>query len=187
MSGYRSPDAVALLTAGHRTVEKLFAQVAQTDESGKKEALVLEISTELSIHAAIEEEVFYPACQERIAGLPALEDAYVEHDSAKVLIAELIDGAPDGPFYDAKIRMLAQLVAKHVEEEERTPDGLFARARAAGLDLEALGDRMEGKRNVLSEQFEGSRLPPPQTRSFKGHVLVQGKPVKKDGDDIEPR
>ena len=172
-------DAIALLKADHRKVEDLFGQFEKTREAHRKEKLVRQICTELSIHTMIEEEIFYPACAEQLKDEDLLDESYVEHDGAKVLVAELIKSSPDHEFYDAKVSVLSEMIRHHVKEEEKRSEGLFAEARAAGLDMEALGARLTRRKQELMEEFgKGDNLPPPYTRSFTGHDLQQGKPVE---------
>ena len=172
------PDAVALLKADHRKVEGLFEKFEATKDSSRKKSLAQEICTELCVHATIEEERFYPACQGEIEDDDMVGEAYVEHDGAKVMIAELLASGPDNEFYDAKMKVLSEDIKHHVKEEERRSDGLFAEAKAAGLDLDDLGERMLARKKELLTQFKSNGLPPPTTRSFTGHKLVQGKPVE---------
>ncbi len=176
----RAPaDAIALLKADHRKVEDLFEKFQHAREDERKHALVHEICTELTIHTMIEEEVFYPACKGKIKDEDLLEEGYVEHDGAKVLIAELLDGSPSDEFYDAKVTVLSEMIKHHVKEEERRSEGLFAQARDAGLDMEALRDRLMARKEDLTSKFEnGAKLPPPQTRSYTGHKLEQSHPVQ---------
>lgn len=176
----RAPaDAIALLKADHRKVEDLFEKFQHAREGDRKHALVHEICTELTIHTMIEEEVFYPACKGKIKDEDLLEEGYVEHDGAKVLIAELLDGSPSDAFYDAKVTVLSEMIKHHVKEEERRSEGLFAQARDAGLDMEALRDRLMARKEDLMSKFEnGAKLPPPQTRSYTGHKLEQSHPVQ---------
>jgi len=179
MSTKQKPDAVALLKEDHRKVEKLFESFEKAHDAGKKQALVREICTELCIHAIIEEEIFYPACKDRIKEEDLLEEAYVEHDGAKVLIAELLDSEPDAEFYDAKVSVLSEMIKHHVKEEEKRSEGLFAQAKEAGLDLENLGQRLMERKEALKDEFQhGANLPSPHTRSFTGHELVQDTPVQ---------
>jgi hypothetical protein len=178
MPSRQQPDAIALLKADHRKVEDLFAKFEKARDEQRKAALVLKICTELSIHATLEEEIFYPACKGRIEDEDVLEEAYVEHDGAKVLIAELLDSEPDAEFYDAKVSVLSEMIKHHVKEEEKRSEGLLAQAREAGLDVEALGQRMQVRKQALMQKFAGGNLPPPQTRSFTGHKLVQAEPVE---------
>ncbi|MBV8394428.1 MAG: hemerythrin domain-containing protein [Alphaproteobacteria bacterium] len=169
-------DAVALLKADHRKVEDLFAQFEKARDASRKQDLVKKICTELSIHTMIEEEIFYPACTGQIED-DVVDEAYVEHDGAKVLIAELMASDPDNEFYNAKVKVLSEDIKHHVKEEEKRAEGIFAQAKAAGLDLEGLRDKLMARKEELMEEFKSGDLPPPQTRSFTGHKLQQAKPV----------
>ena len=170
-------DAIALLKEDHRKVEDLFEQFEKAREADRKEKLAKQICTELSIHTMIEEEIFYPACAGQVKDEDLLEESYVEHDGAKVLVAELMQGDPDNEFYDAKVKVLSEDIKHHVKEEEQRSEGLFAQAKAAGLDVDALGERLMARKEELKERFAEGQLPPPETRSFTGHELVQGAPV----------
>ena len=171
-------NAVALLKADHRKVEKLFESFEKARTDDRKKVLVQQICTELMVHSTIEEEIFYPACKGKIEDEELLDEAYVEHDGAKVLIAELLQGTPSHEFYDAKVKVLSEMIKHHVKEEEMRSEGLFAEARDAGVDLEDLGDRMKARKAQLLTQFkEVGKLPPPQTRSYTGHKLIQSQPV----------
>jgi hemerythrin superfamily protein len=172
-------DAIALLKADHRKVEDLFAKFDAAKGADRKERLAKQICTELTVHCIIEEEIFYPACQGEIDD-DDLGEAYVEHDGAKVLIAELEAGGPDDEFYDAKMTVLSEQIKHHVEDEEKRSEGVFAQARAAGLDMDELGARMLARKNELLAQIEADGLPSPETRTFIGHELEQGEPVAKE-------
>jgi hypothetical protein len=169
-------DAIALLKADHRKVEDLFASFEKARGADRKQKLVQQICTELEVHTTIEEEIFYPACRGAVED-SLLNEGYVEHDGAKVLIAELLGGAPDEAFYDAKVKVLSEMIEHHVEEEEKRSEGMFSQARAAGLDMDALGDQMRARKQELMAKFEAEGLPPPETRTFAGHELVEGEPV----------
>ncbi|MFO1163279.1 MAG: hemerythrin domain-containing protein [Reyranellaceae bacterium] len=172
-------DAIGLLKADHRKVEDLFEKFQRARGEDRKASLVREICTELMVHATIEEEIFYPSCKDKIKDEDVLDEAYVEHDGAKVLIAELLSGEPDAEFYDAKVKVLAELIKHHVKEEEKRSEGLFAQAKEAGLDIDALGRRLVERKKQLLEQFDaGQSLPAPETRSYTGHQLKQGHPVE---------
>ena len=174
-------DAVSLLKADHRKVEALFESFEKARDSDRKEKIVTQICTELTIHAMIEEEIFYPACTGQVGDEDLIEEAYVEHDGAKVLISELSNGGPDDEFFDAKVKVLSEMIKHHVKEEEKRSEGLFAEAKDAGLDMEGLGERMMLRKQELMEEFgEGENLPAPETRSFTGHELQQGKPIEAD-------
>jgi hemerythrin superfamily protein len=170
-------DAIALLKADHRNVEDLFAEFKAAKGAAKKQALVERICAELSGHTVIEEEIFYPACRGKVeAGL--LNEGYVEHDGSKVLIAELFAGAPNEEFYDAKVKVLSEQIEHHVHEEEKRSDGIFSQARAAGIDMDELGNLMKARKKALLAEYKASGIPAPETRTFTGHTLEQGEPVK---------
>jgi hemerythrin superfamily protein len=171
------PDAIALLKADHRTVEDLFARFEAAGEADKKKRLARQICTELTVHSTIEEEIFYPACKGKVED-DLLREGYVEHDGAKVLIAELEGGSRDEEFYDAKVKVLSEQIEHHVHEEEKRSEGIFAQARAAGLDMDALGARMLARKQELMAQFEAGGLPAPETRTFTGHDLEMSAPVE---------
>jgi hypothetical protein len=171
-----TPDAVALLKADHRKVEGLFEKFEKAKNAATKKSLVEQICTELSVHTAIEEEIFYPACTGQIEE-DLVKEAYVEHDGAKVMIAELLASSPDDDFYDAKLKVLSEEIKHHVKEEEKRSEGMFAQAREAGLDMDALGVRLAARKKELLTAFKADGLPAPETRSFTGHKLRQGEPV----------
>jgi hemerythrin superfamily protein len=169
-------DAIALLKADHRKVEDLFAEFKAATGAAKKQALVEKICAELSGHTVIEEEIFYPACRGKVEdGL--LNEGYVEHDSSKVLVAELLASAPNEEFYDAKVKVLSEQIEHHVHEEEKRSDGIFSQARAAGLDMDELADRMKEQKKALLAEYKTSGIPAPETRTFTGHTLEQGEPA----------
>ena len=170
------PDAIALLKEDHRKVEDLFEKFEKSRDDQRKQALAKEICTELMTHSMVEEEIFYPACKDQIEDEDALEEAYVEHDGAKVLISEILE-KPDAEFFEAKVTVLSELIKHHVKEEEKRSEGLFAQAKEAGLDVQALGERIMELKKQLKQKFAGGQLPPPHTRSYSGHKLVQDKPV----------
>lgn len=179
-----TPDAIALLKADHRKVEGLFESFENARGAERKQKLVQQICMELTVHTLIEEEIFYPACKGAIEE-DLLDEAYVEHDGAKVLIAELLGSGPDEDFYDAKVKVLSEQIEHHVEEEEKRSEGMFAQARKAGLDMDLLGETMRARKAQLTETFERDGLPAPETRTFTGHDLEEGEPVE-DGAKPAP-
>ncbi|MFC4295336.1 hemerythrin domain-containing protein [Novosphingobium tardum] len=165
MADQQFTDAIALLKADHRKVEDLFAKF-ESATSGKKQALAEQICNELKIHSTIEEEIFYPALQDKIED-DTLNEAYVEHDGAKVLINDIMSGGPDDDYYDAKVKVLSEEIKHHVAEEEARSEGMFAQAREAGVDLVALRDRMMARKQELMRQAEAGGLPPAEPRVVK--------------------
>jgi hypothetical protein len=161
MAESKTQDAIALLKADHRTVEELFEKFEKASGDGRKQTLAEQICLELSVHAQIEEEIFYPACEGKVED-DLLKESYVEHDGAKVLIAEILKGGPSDEFYDAKVKVLQEEIEHHVEEEEKRMEGLFAQARKAELDMDALGQQLAARKSELTEQFKATGVPTPQ-------------------------
>ncbi|HYD37580.1 MAG TPA: hemerythrin domain-containing protein [Allosphingosinicella sp.] len=157
----RDMDATHLLMQDHRKVEGLFEQYEKAGGDGRKEKLARQICTELKIHSMVEEEIFYPALRGKIEE-DALDEAYVEHDGAKMLINEIEAGGADDDFYDAKVKVLKEQIEHHVEEEEKIRGNIFQQARAADVDLEALGRQMAARKEELIRLAEAEGLPPAQ-------------------------
>lgn len=155
-------DAIALLKADHRKVEDLFEQFEGAKSPAKQKALADEICLSLVIHTMIEEEIFYPALKGKIES-DMLNEAYVEHDGAKLLIAQIVAGAPGEDFYEAKMTVLSEEIEHHVHEEEMPKEGMFAQARATDVDLDALGVAMAARMMELQTKFEAEGLPAPKT------------------------
>ena len=163
-------DAVAMLKADHRTVEGLFASFKAAKAAGQKRTLAEQICLELTVHTKIEEDVFYPACEGAVEK-SLLKEAYVEHDGAKVLIAEIEAGGPGDEFYDAKVKVLSEMIEHHVKEEEARVDGVFAQARKAGLDMDGLGALMATEKHRLMTEFKANGVPTPTTPTFEATTL----------------
>ena len=161
MADTENQDAVALLKKDHRTVEDLFAKFEKASGDGRKKDIAEKICLELSIHAQIEEEIFYPACEGKIEE-DLIKEAYVEHDGAKILIGQIMQGGPDDEFYDAKVKVLQEQIEHHVEEEEKRLEGMFSKARKAGLDMDALGQELAARKEQLMAEYQRSGIPTPQ-------------------------
>ena len=149
-------DALDLLTEDHRKVEEMFEEYESTkDESDdeEKEERVATICLELTVHATVEEEVFYPAAREALDAEDSdlLDEAEVEHASVRDLIEQLSEMAPSEPLYDAKVKVLGEYVRHHVQEEEGE---LFPALRDTELDLEALGNEIATRKEELREELE---------------------------------
>jgi len=142
-------DAIALLKADHEAVSELFAEYEKTRTSAKKKALVAEICTALSVHAQIEEEIFYPAFKAALKDKLLVPEATVEHTGVKDLIAQLEGVEPDGEMYDAKVKVLSEYVKHHVKEEQTE---MFTKAKASSLDMLELGARMAARKDELLAQ-----------------------------------
>ena len=164
------PDAIALLKADHRKVEELFEKFEAASRDGSKERIAREICLELTVHTRIEEEIFYPACKGAVEQ-DLIDEASVEHDGAKVLIAEIEAGGPDEQFYDAKVKVLSEQIEHHVGEEEKRVEGMFSQARKAGLDMDELGRRLAARKAELIAAYKAQGLPVPETPTFEATEL----------------
>jgi hemerythrin superfamily protein len=147
-------DAVKLLTSDHREVKALFQQYQEmvdhdaADED--KHPIAQQICLMLTVHAQIEEEIFYPAAKDAIKEADLVDEATVEHASAKDLIAQLEDSDPSDDLFDAKVKVLGEYIDHHVKEEESE---MFPQARKAKMDLKALGDAMSARKGELMEEL----------------------------------
>ena len=171
MANTKSRDAIALLKEDHRKVEELFEQFEKAKGDGRKEKLALEICKELTIHTIIEEEIFYPAVEGKVDE-DLLKESFVEHDAAKVLIAEIEAGGPDDEFYDAKVKVLSEMIEHHVEEEEKRVEGMFSQARKAGLDMDDLGERMAAEKAQLVAAYKAGGVPRPEAPTLTSTTLA---------------
>jgi hemerythrin superfamily protein len=149
-------DAVALLKADHRQVEEWFEQFESTRSDDRKKKLAGQICQALEVHTKIEEEIFYPAFLEATEEEDIHHEAEVEHAGAKKLIAEIEGSGPDDEYYDAKVKVLSEMIKHHVKEEEQR-DGMFAKARQADMDLKELGQQLAARKEELM-----SEASPPQ-------------------------
>lgn len=163
---YETMDAIALLKADHRKVEDIFQQFEAAGGKAAKRKLAEQACLELKVHTIIEEEIFYPACRGRIEDEDMVDEATVEHDTAKMLINEIEAGGPDEVFYEAKVKVLSELIEHHVKEEEQRSEGLFAQARSAGLDMDALADRMRERRETALAELKAEPKRPAEPRTF---------------------
>jgi hemerythrin superfamily protein len=159
-------DAATLLKSDHRKVEGIFAQYKTANSSEDKSKLAKQVCKELIVHTKLEEEIFYPACREKNVEDDMLDEAQVEHDGAKMMIAELISGSPDDEFYDAKVNVLSEYIKHHVGEEEKPRTGIFAKAKAAGVDMEGLGQKLQSRKQQLVSQLDENDLEPPKPRAL---------------------
>ena len=154
-------DAIALLKNDHRTVEELFAKFQKASGKDRKWEIAQQICNELKIHATIEEEIFYPACEGAV-DKDLYRESFVEHDGAKVLINDITANGPGDDFFEAKVTVLCEEISHHVKEEERPVEGFFAQVRAADLDLVRMRDQLLERKQELQAKAEADGLPPAQ-------------------------
>ena len=152
-----SMDAIALLKADHKQVAEWFEQFESARSDKSKQALAQQICAALTVHATIEEEIFYPAFLDATGETDLHHEAAIEHQGAKNLIAEIEESSPDDEYFDARVTVLAELIRHHVNEEEQR-DGMFAKAKESDMDLEALGEQLQARKDEMTDET------PPQRR-----------------------
>lgn len=163
MAETKTQDAIALLKEDHRAVEKLFKEFEDAKGEGRKEKLAERICLELSIHTKIEEEIFYPACDGKVDE-DLLKEAHVEHDAAKLLMAEIEGGSGQSDdFFDAKVQVLGEEIDHHVKEEEGE---LFPQVRKADLDLKGLGEQLATRKKQLMKDYKAAGVPEPELETM---------------------
>ena len=142
-------EATALLRADHKLVSGLFAEYEKARSPARKKTLVSRICTELSVHAQVEEEIFYPAIKQALKDKELVPEATVEHATLKELIAQVEDVEPDGEMFDAKIKVMSEYVKHHVKEEQ---EEMFPKAKATKLDMVELGAQLSERKAELFAQ-----------------------------------
>lgn len=143
----REKNALDLLKADHKQVDGLFAEFEQTTAAAKKRNLAAEICTALTVHAQVEEEMFYPEVKAALKDKELVPEATIEHGVIKDLVAQIQADQQGGEMFDARVKVLSEYVKHHVKEEEKE---IFPKIKQSGLDLEELGARM-------AERFETLR------------------------------
>jgi hypothetical protein len=154
-TGRRDPLAVTLLKKDHRDVEGWFDEYEQLEDEKEKLALFNQIALALKVHTQIEEEIFYPEERGEVED-DLLDEAYVEHQSAKTMIAEIEGMKPSDEYYDAKVKVLGEYIKHHVKEEEQ-PGGIFAQAKKGDEDLDAMGERLKARKEELMAKMGGRK------------------------------
>ncbi|TFW17183.1 hemerythrin domain-containing protein [Duganella callida] len=141
-------DAITLLTEDHEQVKSLFEQYEQLGDRANvsKHKLAMQICEELIRHTMIEEEIFYPAVRKAIKDDDIMDESLVEHASAKDLIAQIQEMEPTDDLFDAKVKVLSEMIDHHVEEEETD---MFPKVRKTKLDLMELGEAMAARKETI--------------------------------------
>jgi hemerythrin superfamily protein len=150
MPAQKLNDAIKLLTQDHKEVDALFKRydkLAQANgPAAQKADLAHQICTMLTVHATIEEEIFYPAARAALKEQDLLDEAEVEHASAKELIGQIEGASPDSELYDAKVKVLGEYIRHHVKEEQ---DEMFPKLRRTELDLVLVGEALAARKQEL--------------------------------------
>jgi hypothetical protein len=147
-SAPHTSDAIALLKADHRQVAAWFAHYGRAAGAARKQALAAKICMALRIHTTLEEEIFYPAFWQATADKQLHHEAELEHQGAKRLLTDIEKSDPSDDYFDSRVKVLSEMIKHHVNEEER-PGGMFARARKAKMDLQALGRQLAQRKAQL--------------------------------------
>ena len=169
MTSSEGTNAIDLLKRDHDDVDKMFAQYEDLKEGGSggdKEMLVAEICDALTVHAQIEEEIFYPAARSALDdddGKDLLDEAAVEHQTLKDLIARLEAAPTDDPLYDAGVKVLSEYVKHHVKEEENE---LFPKIKSSSMDTAAIGKKLADRKEQLTQS--GGRAQPSSNGQRRG-------------------
>lgn len=147
------PDAITLLKLDHKQVKGWFEQFEKSRSASKKRTLAADICNALTVHAQIEEEIFYPAFLAATREKDLHHEAIVEHAGAKNLIAEIQSSDPSDDYYDSKVHVLSEMIKHHVKEEEQK-GGMFDEAKGARkMDLVALGAQMFERKLALMQHI----------------------------------
>jgi len=142
-------DAIALLKADHEAVSEMFTEYESARSDDKKKALVAQICMALSVHAQIEEEIFYPAVKNALKDKLLVPEATVEHAGVKDLISQIEGTESDSEMYDAKVKVLSEYVKHHVKEEQNE---MFPKVKASSIDIVELGTLMAARKDELMAQ-----------------------------------
>ena len=150
----RDPLAITLLKQDHREVHAWFEEYEQLETDAEKLELFNKIALALKVHTRIEEEIFYPEERGDVEE-DILDEAFVEHDGAKKLIAEIEAMQPGEQYYDAKVKVLGEYITHHVKEEEQ-PGGIFAQAKKGHEDLDEMGERLKIRKEELMAEMKAA-------------------------------
>ena len=182
-AGIKEPsNAIRLLKADHREVEKLFKSFKKSAVTSEKQSLAKQICEALKVHTRIEEEIFYPAFLEATGNDELHNEAIVEHQGAKRLIEEIESSVAGDPLFDARVKVLSEMIKHHVKEEERF-NGMFMKARIAGLDLRSLGILIEARKHELTRESQrrGPKTTPKNRDGFMGAAAIARSRASKQG------
>ena len=148
-SSRKAPDAIRMLRDDHDAVKRLFEQFASTEDDHKKAQLATKICHELKVHAQLEEEIFYPAARDAIDDTDVMDEAVVEHGSAKELIEAIETMRPGDELFTAKVTVLGEWISHHIREEQTQ---MFPLVRKTDLDLHELAELMRERKKELKSE-----------------------------------
>jgi hemerythrin superfamily protein len=143
----KTQDAITLLKGDHAKVKKMFAEFAKLNDSKLNGELARQICSELTVHSTIEEELFYPVARQVLSDGALLDEAEVEHASAKELISQIESSSPDSDKWEAKVTVLGEYVEHHVAEEHKD---IFPKMQRSTADLKGLGKALIERKAQLT-------------------------------------
>ena len=172
----KASDAIAMLKADHDKVKKLFKEFERKHDAGSEEEaeqLATQICNELTVHSTLEEEIFYPEVRAAMKDEDLIDEAEVEHASAKELIAQIESAHSGDDKFAAKVVVLGEYVNHHIKEEQNE---IFPKAKRAKIDMTALGERMVARKEELKaemgmmeeDQEEEAASPMPPKKKGRG-------------------
>jgi hemerythrin superfamily protein len=170
-NGSGRDDAISLLKADHREVERWFGEFESARSEDRKRELAQMICEALKTHTTIEEEIFYPKFLEATDETDIHHEAEIEHAGAKHLIEEIESAGPEDDHFEARISVLQEMIRHHVKEEEQR-GGMFSKAQSSSMDLQAIGEELKQRKLELMGEsgFDEGRMSP-QARSRRGREL----------------
>jgi hypothetical protein len=162
-------DAIALLTADHREAEDLFEQFEKSGSDSRKQELARKVCKALKVHTQIEQEIFYPSFLQATEEEDIHHEAEIEHQGATRLIEDVEASGPDDDYFDAKVKVLSEMIKHHVNEEEKR-GGMFSKARQSDMDLKELGEQLAARK----AQLMGAEDPAQKSRTRRGSRKASG-------------
>lgn len=166
-------DAALLLKADHAETDKLLGGFKTAEGRQQRRQLIEKIASALAARALLDEEILHPTCREKGVEASAIEQSQVRHDTLKLLVADLLRGSQDHDYYEAKVAVLGDYLKHHVGKEEDASEGILARARSAGVDMEALGEKLQARKDELTADTDRLLARPPKIRSLNLSQLHQ--------------
>ncbi len=175
--GTGANDAISLLKSDHRQVEQWFEEFQSARADARKKDLAQKLCQALQAHTEIEHEIFYPAFLEATGEEDIHHEAEVEHAGAKKLIAEIEGSGPEDEYFDAKVKVLSEMIKHHVNEEEKR---MFPKARQSSMDLQSLGEQLAARKAQLTGMESGDEAQRPvmgARRSSGGRTRQESRTV----------
>ncbi len=157
-SGIQENDPFEPLSADYEETKRLFEEYEKTERLTRKSKIVEQICSSFIVHATLEEEILYPACRELVDD-QKIDEAQVENDSAKTLVNELIQGSPRDPFFDSKVKVLAEQFKAHIEHERNWTEGLFVTSTTDAANAQSLAEKLRSRRKELISLAQAGSLP----------------------------